>query len=117
MEPKQLVEAIRDWMDAKNASDIEIIDIQGISPLADYFIIASGNSERQVKAIAENVEYEASKLGIEPKNIEGQRTARWILMDYSDVIVHVFHQDEREFYDLERLWKDGIRPADLNSEA
>ncbi|MGL4548468.1 ribosome silencing factor [Eubacterium aggregans] len=110
MEPKELVPSIKEWMNAKNATDIEIIDIQGISSLADYFIIASGNSERQVQAIADNVEFEAKKCGVTPKNIEGEREARWILMDYYDVIVHIFHAKEREFYDLERLWKDGIRP-------
>ncbi len=110
MEPKQLVESIKDWMEAKNATDIDIIDIHEISSLGDYFIIASGTSERQVKAIADNVEYEAKKLGLEPKSVEGEREGRWILMDYYDVIVHVFHAEERAFYDLERLWKDGIRP-------
>lgn len=110
MESKEFVSKVQEWMDAKNASNIEVIDIQGRSALADYFIICEGSSERQVKAIADNIEYEATKLGMEPKSVEGAQTARWILMDYSDVIIHVFHQEDRAFYDLERLWKEGIRP-------
>ena len=110
MEPKDFVKLVEEWMDAKNAVDIQVIDICGMSPLADYFVICGGNSERQVKAIADNIEYEASKLGIEPKSIEGGQTARWILMDYADVVIHVFHEEDRAFYDLERLWKDGARP-------
>ena len=109
MEPKELVQSIHNWMDAKNATDIEIINIKGISSLADYLIIASGNSERQVKAIADNIEYESKKLNIEPKNVEGEREGRWILMDYYDVIVHIFHTKDREFYNLERLWKDAVQ--------
>lgn len=116
MEPVALVEHIKGWMDAKNAEDIKVIDIRGISSLADFFIIASGNSERQVKAIADNIEFEAKKLDIVPKSIEGEREGLWILMDFYDVVVHVFHAREREFYDLERLWKDGIRPGDAAKE-
>lgn len=74
-------------------------------------MIASGSSERQVKAIAENIEYEAEKLDIVPKSVEGGREARWVLLDYYDVIVHIFHAEERQFYNLERLWKDGTRPS------
>ena len=95
IEPKEFAEKVKEWIDAKNGTEVEIIDIAEVSTLGDYFVIASGNSERQVKAIADNVEYEA----------------RWILLDYYDVIVHIFHAEERQFYNLERLWKDGTRPS------
>ena len=111
IEPKEFAEKVKEWIDAKNGTDVEIIDISEVSTLGDYFVIASGNSERQVKAIADNVEYEAEKLGIVPKSIEGEREARWILLDYYDVIVNIFHAEERQFYNLERLWKDGTRPS------
>ena len=111
IEPKEFAEKVKEWIDAKNGTDVEIIDIAEVSTLGDYFVIASGNSERQVKAIADNVEYEAGKLGIVPKSIAGEREARWILLDYYDVIVHIFHAEERQFYNLERLWKDGTRPS------
>lgn len=111
MESKELAAAIQKWMEDKNAQDIKVIDIQNMTPLADYMIVCSGNSERQVKAIADNIEYEADKLGVYPKSVEGNHGARWILMDYIDVIVHVFHQEERSFYDLERLWKNSLRPS------
>ena len=112
MNSKEFAEKVEAWIEAKNGEDIDVIDIAQVSSLGDYFVIASGGSERQVKAIADNIEYEAQKLGIEARNIEGAREARWILMDYGDVIVHIFHAREREFYNLERLWKDGIRPSD-----
>ncbi|MDO4289378.1 MAG: ribosome silencing factor [Eubacterium sp.] len=112
MNSKEFAEAVKGWIEAKNGTDIDVIDISEVSSLGDYFVIASGSSERQVKAIADNIEYEADKLGIAVKNIEGAREARWILMDYYDVIIHIFHAQEREFYNLERLWKDGIRPSE-----
>ncbi len=114
MNSKDFAEKVQEWIDAKNGTDIDVIDISEVSSLGDYFVIASGNSERQVKAIADHIEYEAEQLGIEAKNVEGAREARWILMDYYDVIIHIFHAQEREFYNLERLWKDGIRPSTEN---
>jgi ribosome-associated protein len=104
--PEEFVEKIKGWIEDKNGFDIEIINITEMSTIANYFVIASGSSERQVKAIADNIEYETKKLEIFPKGIEGQREGRWILLDYYDVIVHIFHADERGFYNLEKLWKD-----------
>lgn len=110
--PKELSDKIVEWIEAKQGKDIEVIEVGAVSSIADYFIIASGTSERQVAAIADNVEYEAKQMDIYPKGVEGGRDARWILLDFYDVIVHVFHEQEREFYNLERLWKDGARPTD-----
>jgi ribosome-associated protein len=106
--PEEFVTKIVEWIEDKNGSDVDVINISEISTIAYYFVITSGNSERQVQAIADNVEDEAQKLGIYPKGIEGRREGRWILLDYYDVIVHVFHNEERKFYNLERLWADGI---------
>ncbi len=94
-------------LDEKKAIDIKIIDISKISVLADYFIIAGGSNDRQVKALADNVEEKLGKEGIVPKSSEGYSNAKWILLDYQDVIIHIFNQEDRLFYDLERIWMDG----------
>ncbi len=94
-------------LSAKKGLDIKVIKIDDISVLADYMVIATGTSSTQVKAMADHVEYELGESGISVSHIEGYRSNTWILMDYIDVIVHVFIDETREFYDLERLWKDG----------
>ncbi len=91
----------------KQAFDTTLLDVRGISSIADYFVILSGNSTRQVVSIAEEIEEQMSKAGEEPLNKNGYKTATWVLLDYEDIMVHVFQKDERVFYDLERLWKDG----------
>ena len=100
---KLAIEALED----KKAEDIKIIDISGVSVLADYFIIANGNNTNQVQAMIDNVEETLGKAGYTPKQIEGYQNANWVLMDYSDIIVHVFDKENRLFYDLERIWRDG----------
>ncbi len=94
-------------LDEKKAIDIRIIDISKISVIADYFIIAGAGNDRQVKALADNVEEMLGKEGTTPKHIEGYQSANWVLMDYGDVIIHIFNQEQRLFYDLERIWTDG----------
>lgn len=91
----------------KKAEDIKIINIEEVSVLADYFIIASGTNRNQVQAMADNVEEELHKAGYPVKQTEGYRSANWILMDFGDLIVHVFDSENRLFYDLERIWRDG----------
>lgn len=93
-------------MDSKKAKDIRLIKIEGISSLRDYFVVASASNTTQVKAIADEVEDEMTKLGLEPNRVEGRQSAQWILMDYYDVMVHVFLDEARNFYNLERLWSD-----------
>ncbi|MFG6325868.1 MAG: ribosome silencing factor [Lachnospiraceae bacterium] len=100
---KRAVAALED----KKAINVKVIDISEISVIADYFIIAGGTNKNQVQALSDNVLSELSKEGIEPKQTEGYNTANWILMDYTDVIIHVFNQEDRLFYDLERIWRDG----------
>ena len=93
-------------MDSKKAKDIRLIKIEGISSLGAYFVVASASNTTQVKAIADEVEDEMTKLGLEPNRVEGRQSAQWILMDYYDVMVHVFLDEARSFYNLERLWSD-----------
>lgn len=91
----------------KKAQDIRIINIEGVSVIADYFIIASGMNHNQVQAMADNVDETLYKAGHPAKQTEGYNTANWILMDYGDIIVHIFDTENRLFYDLERIWRDG----------
>lgn len=90
----------------KKAEDIVVLNMEGISLLADYFIICSGNSDRQVQAIAKELIDKSNEAGNEVKSVEGFDAARWILIDMGDVVAHVFHKDERSYYNLERLWRE-----------
>lgn len=94
-------------LDSKKALDIKVIKIQDISAIADYFVIATGTSSTHVKALADEVEAKLDEAGISVSHVEGYRSNSWILLDYVDVVVHVFSDEAREYYDLERLWQDG----------
>lgn len=107
-----VVKAIQ-TLDEKKARKIELLDIQGVTLIADYFIICEGGSTTQTKALADEVEDKLSELGVEPLHKEGVTTATWILMDYGSVIIHIFHPEARGFYNLERLWSDAVS-LDIN---
>lgn len=91
----------------KKGEDITIIDIRNVSVMADYFIIASGSNANQVQAMVDHADEELEKQGCTRRQIEGYRSANWILLDYGDIIIHVFDRENRLFYDLERIWRDG----------
>ncbi len=107
METKELVKIIYKALDDKKAEDISVIDIGGVSVLADYFIVANGTNQNQLLAMQAEVDEKMHKAGCPVKQIEGNRQSTWILMDYGDIIVHLFSRDDRLFYDLERIWQDG----------
>lgn len=94
-------------LEDKKAEDIRIIDISEVSVVADYFIIATGNNRSQMQALSDNVQETLGRAGYEMKQVEGYQTANWILMDFGDVIVHIFDKENRLFYNLERIWRDG----------
>lgn len=94
-------------LDEKKGEDIRILDISHISTIADYFIIANGNSTSQVNALVDNIEEQMSKAGYNYRQREGNNTGAWVLLDYADVIIHVFDKENRLFYNLERIWSDG----------
>lgn len=94
-------------LEEKKGEDIRVIEITEIASFADYFIIADGNNPSQIGAMVDNVEEQLEKAGYTAKRIEGVRNSNWVLMDYGDIIVHVFSKEDRLFYDLERIWKDG----------
>ena len=105
----ELTKKIASILDAKKAKDIEAIHVENVTSIADYFVIASGTSTTQVKSLSDDIEEQLAALGCEPKRVEGYLSASWIVLDYYDVIVHIFCGETREFYSLERLWSDGAR--------
>ncbi len=104
---KEMVLLAVNALEDKKAEDICIIDISEISVLADYFIIAGGNNSSQIQAMSDAVDEKLGKAGYPLKQIEGYNSANWILQDFGDIIVHIFDRENRLFYDLERIWKDG----------
>ena len=96
----------------RKAEEITAIGIGDISIIADYFLLATGNSTTQVRSLADEVEFQLSQAGVEPLRTEGRQSATWIVLDYGGVVVHVFHRETRAFYHLEHLWADGT-PVDM----
>ena len=111
---KEMVKTAVAALQDKKGEDIRVIDISGVTVIADYFIIASGSNPNQVQALVDNVEEQMYKAGYDDPRVEGYNTASRVLLDYNDVIVHVFSQDDRLFYDLERIWRDG-KEIDVDS--
>ena len=104
---KEMAQLACKAIDYKKGKDIKVIDIHEVSVIADYFVIASASNQNQVQAIVDNVEEQLGRAGFEAKQVEGTRNSSWVLMDYGDMIVHVFDEENRLFYDLERIWRDG----------
>ncbi|MFC3802070.1 ribosome silencing factor [Cohnella sp. GCM10012308] len=102
---EQLMRNVVDAADDKKANDIVALNLQHISLVADYFVICHGNSDTQVQSISTEIKKRAEEAGARVR-MEGMDTARWVLIDMGDVVAHVFHRDEREYYSLERLWSD-----------
>ncbi len=100
---KLAIEALED----KKAEDIRVLDISNVSVIADLFIIAGGSNKNQVQALCDNVTEKLGRAGFPENHIEGYETANWILLDFGDIIVHIFDKENRTLYDLERIWRDG----------
>ncbi len=107
METKDKVALITKTLSNKKADDIEVIEIGDLTILSDYFVIASATNTTHVRALADEVEYMVKQEGVYPERIEGYQAGNWIVLDYGDVIVHLFYQQTREFYSLDKLWRDG----------
>lgn len=103
---KEMAGLVVQAMEDKKGRDIKVLDTGALTTLAEYFVLCTGGSNTQIKALADAVEKTLSDAGEEPHHIEGHRSGIWVLMDYSCVVVHIFTEEAREFYDLERLWKD-----------
>jgi len=103
---KNIAQTIAKIADDKKAKDIVVLDLKKLSAFTDYFVICSGASDRQVKTIAGAIEIELKKKDIRPLGMEGYQTGHWVLVDYGDVVAHVFYDEERHYYQLEKLWAD-----------
>lgn len=105
---KEMMEIAVNALDEKKAIDIRVIDISNVSLVADYFVIAAASNPNQMSALTKNVDEMLTKAGYNLKSQEGNSYSTWILLDYTDIIVHVFTEEDREFYNLEKLWQDGV---------
>ena len=114
-ESRELALKAARFLDQKGANDIVILEVSHLTSITDYFVIANGRNVQAVHTLAEDLEDKLKEDGIEPRRKEGEREARWIVLDYANVIVHVFHPDERDFYNIERLWQDGSNQVDFVS--
>ena len=113
----QYVETIADALYQKKAQNIVALDVSEMTVITDAMVIASGRSAIQVKTLADEVEERMSEAGVEPRRKEGQQDGRWIVLDYGDVMVHIFHEQDREYYQLERLWSNGTNEIELAFDA
>lgn len=104
---KEMVKIVAKALEEKKAEDIRVIDIREISTIADFFVIANGTNQNQLQAMRDAVDEELYKAGYHTKQVEGNQNSSWVLMDYNDIIVHIFSKEDRLFYDLERMWTDG----------
>ena len=108
MNQQEFIEIAVKALDSKKAEDINVIGIKDLTIIADYFIIANGTSSTQTRALADEVEFKISEAaGIKPDQVQGNNGSNWIILDYSDIVIHVFNKETRDFYNLERLWRDG----------
>lgn len=116
MDSKEIAKLAIAALEDKKAEDIKVIDISEVSVIADYFIIANGTNRSQIQALSDNVEEKLGRAGVPLKQIEGYDNANWVLLDFHDVIIHIFDKENRLFYDLERIWRDGrmIETASLS---
>ncbi len=112
---KELVSTIIHALEEKKAENVTIINISELSSIADYFVIANGSNSNQIQAMVDSVIEELGKKNVKPRQVEGYQNASWILIDFQDVIVHIFDRESRNFYDLERIWRDGsiLLPKDF----
>ena len=107
MTSKELTKLAVAALEDRKAEDVTVIDISEISPIADYFIIANGTNQNQLLAMRDAAYEALYKAGVKVQQIEGNQSSTWILMDYGDIIIHIFSKEDRLFYDLERTWRDG----------
>lgn len=106
MEIKEAVSIAKNALEDKKGFDLIVFNLEGISALADYFVIASGNNKNQMQAMCDEVSAKLAAQGVHTKQVEGYESANWILMDYGDFMIHIFNPESRDFYNLERLWRD-----------
>lgn len=107
MTEEEKIKIIVKALDSKRAENIKVIRVRDLTIIADYFIICDGRSTTQAKALADEVDYKMSQKGEEPRNFEKDDSNKWLILDYNDIVVHIFYKESRDFYDLDNLWADG----------
>jgi len=112
-ESKKMIEVAYKALTDKKAAEVTVIDIKDVSTIADYFVITNGENSNHVQTLVENVQEKMYKAGYACKSVEGFKAANWVLLDYGDVVVNVFSKEDRRFYDLERIWRDGKIVGDI----
>jgi len=117
MEPREIAVIAAKALDAKRAKDIVVLKVEEMTVITDYMVIATGASAPQVKALCEQVEDELAKVDCFARRREGVNDGHWCVLDYGDVMVHVFHEQDREYYQLERLWADGTNEVQIDYDA
>lgn len=113
--PKEMVRVTYEALSEKKAEDITVIDINEVSTIADYFVITNGENSHQVQALVDNVQEKMYKAGFKCRSVEGFSAANWVLLDYGDIVVHIFSKEDRRFYGLERIWRDGKVVTDIDN--
>ena len=116
MEPRELATKIAEILDNKGGTDIQILEVGHLTSITDFFVVASGRNVQSVHTLAEDLEDKLAEEDILPRRKEGGSNAKWIVLDYGSVLVHLFHPEDREFYHLERLWDDGKNRIEMNFE-
>ena len=111
---KQMMKLAYEALSEKKGNDITVLDISDVTVIADYFLIAHGDNINQVQAMADEVQEKLEKNGFPCRQVEGYLSGNWILLDFGSVVVHIFSREERRFYDLERIWRDG-KPVDMKA--
>lgn len=106
IQPRELLDIVVAAAEEKKAMDLVVLDLQEISLIADYFVICHGNSDTQVQAIMNEVRKRVHEAGVAARGMEGMESSRWVLLDLGDIVIHIFHRDEREYYNIEKLWSD-----------
>ena len=115
MENKALALKMAEILDQKGALDIQVLEVTHLTTVTDYFIIASGRNVMSVRSLSEDLEDKLAEEDILPRRKEGMHESRWIVLDYASVIVHIFHPEERQYYNIERLWQDGTNQVPFTS--
>lgn len=113
LEAKTLALKAAKFLDEKGANDIQILEVSHLTSITDYFVFANGRNIQSVRSLAEDLEEKLGEEGVEPRRKEGERDSKWIVLDYAHVIVHIFHPEERNFYNIERLWQDGTNQVEF----
>ncbi len=113
LNPKDLALKAAHILDEKGANDIQILEVTHLTSITDYFVIANGRNIQSVRSLSEDLEDKLAEEEILPRRKEGERESKWIVLDYAHVIVHIFHPEERQFYNIERLWQDGTNQVEF----